>query len=84
LNASARGTSRAYAMARLARSAPELHAEVLAGRLSAHAAMVKAGFEPPRFTVRVTSPDAVVATLRKQLGPETLAEVVAKLGVSVG
>lgn len=74
-----RGTSRAYALDRLRRSAPELHAAVLAGNLSAHAAMVKAGFTPKRFTVQVRSADSVAETLKKCLPPELLAEVVARL-----
>ncbi|MET0416642.1 MAG: hypothetical protein ABW022_11545, partial [Actinoplanes sp.] len=37
------GTSKAYALDRLQREAPALHEEVVAGHLSAHAAMVQAG-----------------------------------------
>src|SRR5690606_18700205 len=70
-----RGTSKDYALRKLRKDAPELHAEVLAGRLSAHAAMVKAGFRPPAFTVRADSPQSVAATLRRRLPPDVLAEV---------
>jgi len=70
-----RGTSKDYALRKLRKDAPELHAEVLAGRLSAHAAMVKAGFRPPTFTVRADSPQSVAATLRRRLPPDVLAEV---------
>src|SRR5262249_33543984 len=38
------GTSRDRALRRLRKDAPELHADVLAGRLTAHRAMVTAGF----------------------------------------
>lgn len=38
------GTSKAAALRRLRKDRPDLHAEVLAGNLSAHAAMVDAGF----------------------------------------
>lgn len=69
------GTSMAYALRKLRKDAPELHAEVLAGRLSAHAAMVKAGFRPPTFTVRADSPKSIAATLRRRLPPDVLAEV---------
>jgi hypothetical protein len=43
------GTSRTYALRRLAKDCPELHAQCLAGELTAHAAMVQAGFRtrPP-------------------------------------
>ncbi|MDG4792090.1 hypothetical protein O7626_40450 [Micromonospora sp. WMMD1102] len=74
-----RGTSRAYALARLQRDAPDLYDDVRAKRISAHAAMVKAGFTPPRFTVQVTSADAIAETLRRRLPPEILTEVVARL-----
>jgi hypothetical protein len=74
------GTSRAYALERLQRDAPELHAEVVAGRLSAHNAMVRAGFKPPQFTVRAITADAVVSTLRNKLPPEMLHQVILKLG----
>jgi hypothetical protein len=38
-----RGNQRSYALRRLAKDAPELHAAVLAGELSPHRAMVQAG-----------------------------------------
>jgi hypothetical protein len=71
-----RGTSKDYALRRLRKDAPELHADVLAGKLSAHAAMVQGGFRPRTFTVLVTSkPDRIAATLRRELDPQTLADV---------
>lgn len=70
-----RGTSRAYALRRLRKDAPELHAQVLAGDITAHAAMVQAGFRPQTFTVRADSADSVAAALRRQLDPAVLAEV---------
>jgi hypothetical protein len=41
------GTSRARALRQLQTHAPELHAEVLAGRISPHAACLKAGLRRP-------------------------------------
>lgn len=70
-----RGTSKDYALRKLRKDAPELHAEVLAGRLSAHAAMVKAGYRPPTFTVRADSPESVAATLRRRLDAGTIEAV---------
>ncbi len=70
-----RGTTKDYALRKLRADAPELHAEVLAGNLSAHAAMVQAGFRPRTFTVRADSPKSVAATLRRQLDPGALAEL---------
>ena len=72
------GTSKEQALRRLRKNAPELHAQVLAGGLSPHAAMVAAGFRPKTFTVRADSPEAVANALRRQLPPDTLA-LVAKL-----
>ena len=45
----ATGTSTAFTMRTLEKRAPEVHAEVLAGNLSPHAAMVKAGLRTPPF-----------------------------------
>lgn len=68
------GTSRDHALRRLRADAPELHAEVLAGNLTAHGAMVKAGFRVRTITVR---PDAKSAarTLRKHMPPDQLREL---------
>lgn len=70
-----RGTGREYIMRRLLRDAPDLHAQVIAGELSAHAAGVQAGFQIPRFTVCGENPRTVAAALRRRLPPEVLAEV---------
>jgi hypothetical protein len=43
----------------LARSRPDLLAEVQAGRMSAHAAAVEAGIVKPTTTVRIDNLDAV-------------------------
>lgn len=44
--------TRAQALRRLRRDAPELHAEVLAGHLTPHAAMLKAGLRVRTFSIR--------------------------------
>jgi hypothetical protein len=49
------GNTRERALRKLRKDAPELHADVLAGRLTAHAAMVQAGFRPRTFTVLYAS-----------------------------
>jgi hypothetical protein len=64
------GTTRSYSLERLRKDAPELHAEVLAGNLSAHAAMVKAGFRPRTFTVRADNPESAARSLRKHMPPD--------------
>jgi hypothetical protein len=70
------GTTQAAALRRLRKDAPSLHTEVLAGRLSAHAAMVQAGFRPKTVSVPVGRPDSIAAALRKHLTPDDLARLV--------
>lgn len=69
------GTTQAAALRRLRKDAPELHAEVLAGNLSAHAAMVKAGYRPKSVTVRTDRPESIASTLRKHLDAQALARL---------
>lgn len=69
------GTTKDAALRKLRKDAPALHADVLAGNLSAHAAMVKAGYRPPTFTVRADSAESVAATLRRRLSDEQLADL---------
>ncbi len=69
------GTSREQALRSLRKNAPELHSRVLAGELSPHAAMVEAGLRPQTFTIRITSPEIIARTLRKQLPPDVLEAV---------
>lgn len=75
------GTSRAASLRRLRKDAPELHAEVLAGQLSAHAAMVQAGFRKRTINVPIHNPDAVARSLRKHLPVEELAALVELLQI---
>jgi hypothetical protein len=74
------GNSESAALRRLRKDAPELHAEVLAERLTAHAAMLQAGFRPKTITIAVTRPDAVARSLRKHMSPSDLAALIAYLG----
>ena len=73
------GNSQARALRRLRKDAPELHAEVIAGRLSAHAAMVKAGLRTRTISVPVEHPDRVAAALRRHMTQEQLEELVRHL-----
>jgi hypothetical protein len=70
------GNTKEKALRRLRKDAPELHAEVIAGHLTAHAAAVKAGFRPRTFTVRADSAESVAKTLRRQMDPTALRELV--------
>ena len=79
IHRSPKGTSRSYALQRLRQDKPELHADVLAGRLSAHGAMVKAGFRPKTVSVPVGRPESVAASLRKYMTPDDIARLIALL-----
>lgn len=69
------GNSESAALRRLRKDRPDLHADVLARKLSAHAAMVKAGFRRRTATIRTDSPKAVAKALRKHLVPDQIAEL---------
>jgi hypothetical protein len=56
------GTSREEALRRLAKDRPDLHARVMAGELSAHAAAIEAGFRAKTVTI----PAAELAALREK------------------
>ena len=71
----AQGNSSSRALRKLRSDAPDLHADVLAGRLSAHGAMVKAGYRPRTLTVRPDDPEAVVKSLRTHMEPAALVEL---------
>jgi hypothetical protein len=73
------GTSQSQALRRLRKNAPQLHADVLAGRLSAHGAMVRAGFRPKTVSVPVTKPEAVARSLLKYMSADDIAKLVAVL-----
>ena len=71
-----RGTSAAYALRRLRTSRPDLHARVLAGELSPHAASVEAGHRRRMLQVRIDDMDALAASLIRNLTPEQIDELV--------
>lgn len=73
------GTSQSQALRRLRKDAPELHAEVLAGQLSAHGAMVQAGFRPRTVSVPVTKPEAVAKSLLKYMSADDIAKLITLL-----
>jgi hypothetical protein len=56
--------------------AAALHADVLASRISPHAAMVEAGFRPKTISVPVSKPERVAAYLRKHMPRESLLRLV--------
>jgi hypothetical protein len=73
------GTSQAQALRRLRKDAPELHADVLAERLTAHAAMVKAGYRQKTVTVPVARPESVARALQKYMSADDIAKLIAML-----
>jgi hypothetical protein len=54
---------------RLAQDTRDLHAEVSAGRLSGHPAMVKAGYRPRTLSVLRDDPAAAALSLRTHMEP---------------
>lgn len=68
------GTSKQRALRTLRDRDPALHARVLAGELSPHAAMVEAGFRKPTMTVPANV-EALARVLRRRLSGDDLAEL---------
>jgi len=64
------GNANRAALRRLRKDRPDLHAEVLAERISAHGAMVQAGFRPRTIPVPITRPDAIAAALKRNMSAE--------------
>lgn len=79
VNTRPHGNAGATALRRLRKDAPELHADVLAGRLSAHGAMVQAGYRPKTISVPVTRPEAVARSLLKYMSADDIAKLIAVL-----
>lgn len=59
------GNSAAYALRKLRADAPEMHARVLAGELSPHAAMLEAGFRRKTMQIPTDPAGAARALLRR-------------------
>lgn len=70
------GTSRRAALRRLRKDRPDLHEKVAAGELSAHAAMIQAGFRSRTISVPASRPESIARALRKHLNEDDLAALV--------
>jgi len=70
------GTSATYALRRLKRDRPELAEKVVAGKLSAHAAAIEAGFRRPTIAVPA-EPDAAIAALVRRFGLDAVRQAIA-------
>lgn len=69
------GTSKEAGLRRLRKDRPDLHAEVLAGHLTTHAAMVEAGFRKRKVSVPLTTLEDAAKVLRRNLRPEQIEEL---------
>jgi hypothetical protein len=77
------GTSQTYALRRLRKDRPDLLERVLDGEMSAHRAMVAAGFRPQTITVRTDDPQHVARALCKHLAPGQIRELRELLGETI-
>lgn len=73
------GNSAEKALRRLRKDRPDLHAQVVEGRLSAHRAMVEAGFRHRTATIPIDDPELTAAALIRTLGKRNLKKVVERL-----
>lgn len=73
------GNTEAKALRRLRKDRPDLHAQVIAGRVSANWAMVEARFRPRTISVPVTRPEAVARSLLKHMSADDLALLIVYL-----
>ena len=69
------GNTSDSALRRLRKDRPDLHARVLAGELSPHAAMIEAGFRRRTLTVPVDDVNQLAETLKRHLDLEQLARL---------
>jgi len=74
-NATLIGRGSTYAIARLKRDHPELAEKVVAGKLSAHAAAIEAGFRRPTIAVPA-EPDAAIAALVRRFGLDAVRQAI--------
>lgn len=72
-------TTRVATLDRLTRERPDLRERVDRKELSANAAAVEAGFTPRSITIRLTTPESIAQTLRRQLDADMLAAVLKEL-----
>ncbi|MFJ8755498.1 hypothetical protein [Streptomyces cyaneofuscatus] len=76
------GNRQEAALRRLRKDAPELHARVMNGELSAHAAMVQAGFRAKTVTVPTGRPESCARALKKNMNEEDIKALIKLLTAS--
>jgi len=72
------GTTSTYALRKLSKESPEIHAEVLAGDLSPNAGMIKAGFRKKTVTVPIDV-DSIARMILKQLSEKQRTELKSRI-----
>ena len=72
------GTSEAAALRRLRKDAPEIHARVISGELSAHGGMIKAGFRRKNIQLPC-DPQAAARALKRHFNAEELKQIILML-----
>ena len=77
------GNSRQAALRRLRQSRPDLHAQVLSGEISAHSAMIQAGFRRKTITVPVEV-DGVAKAISRHFSQSEIQELVTRLTKGIG
>lgn len=83
-NESSQGTRADYACDVIERERPDLFAEIVAGNLSPHRAMVIAGHRPERASIRLDDMVSAANTLRKKLSRTQLLELAHLLATEPG
>jgi predicted exporter len=72
------GNSRDEAIRRLRAQRPDLHSKVLKGELSAHSAMIEAGFRQKTLSVPL-DPEKLAQTIKRHFNEEQIAKLIALL-----
>lgn len=73
-----KGTSVEYSLKRLRKQRPDLHQSVLAGKISVHQAMIKAGFRKPKFQI-TKDLEKIVEFIKKEFNQSEIAYLLEKL-----
>ena len=77
------GNDQTYLVARLKRDDPDLAQEVVEGRMSAHAAAVKAGIKKPTATIPVDTADNAVRALLRRFSAAAIIDAATRLDLEV-
>ncbi|MGI8406029.1 MAG: hypothetical protein ACR2OE_14925 [Thermomicrobiales bacterium] len=72
------GNATDTALRRLRKDSPSLHARVLAGELSPHAAMIEAGFRTRTVSIRI-DPESAARSIVTHFDPDQVSELIACL-----